>query len=176
MSPLQKQMRDAMVLRGLAARTQQAYVFAVVRLAQHYRRSPDCLSADEVRQFLLVLLNERHRARSTVNQYSCAYRFLYGTVLGRADADVQIPLGKLEQKLPEILSRAELARLFALTRREKARTFLQLASERVNDFATPMLINLLRKCVSFSGRDSPWVWAGLSMPQLADVAVVACDL
>jgi DDE superfamily endonuclease/Phage integrase family/Phage integrase, N-terminal SAM-like domain len=94
---------------------------------QHYRRSPDTLSAEEVQHYLLHLLRERHLARSSVNQYSCACRFLYGTVLGLDGNAFQIPLAPAPQRLPEILSRQELARLFAAAVHQKARTFLMLA-------------------------------------------------
>jgi integrase/recombinase XerD len=127
MTPLRQHMLDALELRGMAMRTREAYIDAVARLARHYRRSPDALSADEVQQYLLHLLRERKLARSSVNQYGCAYRFLYGTVLGRDGAALQIPLAAMPQRLPEILSREELARLFAATRSLKARTFLMTA-------------------------------------------------
>lgn len=127
MSPLRQRMLDALELRGMALRTQESYIGAVSLLARHYKRSPDTLNAEEVRQFLLHLLRERQRSRSTVNQYGCAFRFLYGTVLG-LDADAfHIPLGIAPQRQPEILSRQEIARLFAVTTRLGPRSFLMLA-------------------------------------------------
>ena len=42
-------------LRGLAERTQNAYVRAVRRLAEHYGRSPDQINEEELRQYLLCL-------------------------------------------------------------------------------------------------------------------------
>ena len=127
MSPLRQRMLDALVLRGMAVRTQESYIGAVSLLARHYKRSPDTLNAEEVRQFLLHLLRDRQRSRSTVNQYGSAFRFLYGTVLG-LDGDVfHIPLGIAPQRQPEILSREEIARLFDVTTRLGPRTFLMLA-------------------------------------------------
>jgi len=126
MSPLRQRMLDALVLRGMALRTQEAYIDAVARLARHYRRSPDTLTAEEVQHYLLHLLRERHLSRSSVNQYGCAYRFLYGTVLALDGEAFQIPLAPAPQRLPEILSREELASLFAAAVHQKARTFLML--------------------------------------------------
>ena len=127
MTPLRQRMLDALELRGMAARTREAYIDAVARLARHYGRSPDVLSATEVQQYLLHLLRERHLARSSVNQYGCAYRFLYGSVLGLDGERFQIPLAPAPQRLPEILSRQEIARLFAAACHDKARSFLMLA-------------------------------------------------
>jgi integrase len=120
-------MLDAMVLRGYAPRTQEAYISAVAHLARHYGRSPDTSSAQEVQAYLLHLLRERALSRSSVNQCSCALRFFYGTVLGLDAQAFQIPLGAAPHKLPEILSREELAALFGACTHDKARCFLQLA-------------------------------------------------
>jgi integrase/recombinase XerD len=127
MTPLRQRMLDALELRGHAARTREAYIDAVARLARHYRCSPDALSAEQVQAYLLHLLRDRQLARSSVNQYGCAYRFLYGTVLGLDGDAFQIPLGHATQQLPEILSREEIARLFAAARHSKSRSLLMLA-------------------------------------------------
>jgi len=127
MTPLRQRMLDALILRGMALRTQESYTDAVSRLARHYGRSPDTLSAEQVREFLLHLLRDRQRSRSTVNQYGCAFRFFFGTVLDRDGKQFHIPLGIAPQRLPEILSREEIARLLAATTRLGPRTFLMLA-------------------------------------------------
>ena len=120
-------MLGAMQLRGMAARTQEAYIEAVARLAQYHRCSPDALNAHQVQAYLLHLLNERKLSRSTVNQYGCAFRFLYIQVLERDRGVFQIPLAPAPQRLPEILSRQEIAGLMAAARHPKARTFFMLA-------------------------------------------------
>ena len=63
------------------------------------------------------LLRDRQRSRSTGNQYGCALRFFFGTVLGFDGKQFHIPLGIAPQHLPEILSREEIARLFAAATR-----------------------------------------------------------
>lgn len=49
-----------MTVRGFAPRTHKAYIAAVVKLAKHYRRSPDQL--DEVQAYLAQLIQERKRS------------------------------------------------------------------------------------------------------------------
>lgn len=126
MTPLRQRMIDAMQLRGMAARTQEAYVSAVAALARHYHCSPEQLDSTQVQAYLLHLLRQRRLSRSTINQAGCAFRFLYHTVMQR-EQQVQVPLAKSEQRLPEILSREELARLFACTAAGKPRTVLMTA-------------------------------------------------
>jgi site-specific recombinase XerD len=127
MTKLRQRMLDAMILRGLAKRTQESYVEAVAALAKHHRRSPDQLSDEQVQAYLLHLLQERHLARSSVNQAACAARFLYCEVLGQTERRPQIPLGRREQRLPELLTRAEVAALLEAASCLKARTVLMTA-------------------------------------------------
>ena len=127
MTPLRQRMLDAMVLRGLAARTQESYLCNVEQLARHYHRSPDCLSDEQVQAYLLHLLQERHLSRSSVNQVSCSVRFLVCDVLGQSGRRLQIPLGRSPQRLPEVLSRSEVAALLGAAGTLKARTLLMTA-------------------------------------------------
>ena len=127
MTPLRQRMLDALVLHGMALRTQETYIDAVSGLARHYRRSPERLGAEQVQSYLLYLLRERRLSRSSVNVYGCAFRFLYGRVLGLDGEVFQIPLAAAPQRLPEILSRAEIAQLLACAAQPKARMLLTSA-------------------------------------------------
>ena len=82
MTPLRERMIADMTLAGLAAGTQSAYVQAVRGLAAHYRRSPDQLSEDDVRRYLLNL-RERGVARGTFKTAHFGIRFLYCRTLER---------------------------------------------------------------------------------------------
>ncbi len=58
-------MIEDMQLRGLADKTQDAYLRAVRQLAEYYGKSPDQVSEEELRQDFLYLRNEKEAARST---------------------------------------------------------------------------------------------------------------
>ena len=64
MSPLRMRMIEDMKLAGLSPGTQATYIDAVGKLAAYYRRSPDQLSEEEVRAYILHL-RERGAARGT---------------------------------------------------------------------------------------------------------------
>jgi len=123
---LREQMDDAMVLRGFALRTRESYLAAVKGLAKHYRRAPDLLSTQEVQDYLLHLIVERKLAYASVNQAACACRFLYETVLRRPLTRYDIPMAKVPKTLPRILSRDEVARVFAAASNLRARTLLMV--------------------------------------------------
>lgn len=121
---LREQMNDAMILRGFAARTQEAYLAAVSALAKHYHRSPDLLTTEEIEAYHLHLIVERKLAYSSVNQSTCACRFLFDKVLRRPMSRFDIPMAKVPKSLPRVLSREEVTRLFAAAPNLRARTLL----------------------------------------------------
>ena len=67
MSPLRMRMIEDMKLAGLSPGTQATYIDAVRKLAAYYRRSPDQLSEEEVRAYILHL-RERGAARGTFKE------------------------------------------------------------------------------------------------------------
>ena len=83
MTPLRKRMIDDMTLAGLAPRTQDAYIRAVRGLAGHYCRSPDRISEEEVRRYLLTL-RDHGAARGTFKTAHYGIPFLYRQTLDRA--------------------------------------------------------------------------------------------
>jgi site-specific recombinase XerD len=127
MGTLRKQMEADMVLRGMSERTRESYVAAVAGLAKYYGRSPDQVSEAQVQRYLLHLIEERKLAWSSCNIVVSGLRFLYRTTLKRREAQFDIPRARAPQKLPQILSREEIARLIELTPNPKHRALLMTA-------------------------------------------------
>jgi hypothetical protein len=82
MTPLRCRMIEDMTLAGLAPRSRDIYIKSIRRLAAHYRRSPDELSEEEVRSYL-IRLRDRGVARGTFKVAHYAIQFLYQQTLGR---------------------------------------------------------------------------------------------
>ena len=82
MSPLRQQMIDEMTLAGLSPTTQAIYIKAVLGLATYYHRSPDELSEEQVRSYLLRM-RERGAARGTFKANHYGIQFLYRNALNR---------------------------------------------------------------------------------------------
>jgi integrase/recombinase XerD len=125
MSPLRQRLLDDMQLRRFSPHTQEAYLRAVTRLAQVYQRSPDRLSTEEVRAFLLDLVKRKKVAPSTYNQVRCALAFFYRVTLGRDFALGQIVCQPSAKKLPTVLSPEEVVRFFRAARGLKHRALFQ---------------------------------------------------
>ena len=82
MTPLRQRMIEDMRTAGLAPGTQALYLDAVRHLAAHYHRSPDELSEEEVRAYLLGL-RERGVALGTFKTNHGGIQFLYRWTLDR---------------------------------------------------------------------------------------------
>jgi integrase/recombinase XerD len=124
MNTLRKQMEDAMALRGLAYRTRETYIESVAKLAKFYARRPDEISEAEVQRYLLHLLEERKLAHSSCNVMCSALEFFYRVTLKRRETQFCLPRPKVPGKLPQILSREEVAALIEKTTNLKHRVFL----------------------------------------------------
>lgn len=107
MHPLRQRMVEEMQLRRLAASTQQAYLQAVQHLVRYTGKSPDQVSAEEMRAYFLYLTNEKQLSRSSVMQSICGLKFLYEQVLKQAWTYYAIQQPRRAKKLPVVLSRAE---------------------------------------------------------------------
>jgi len=106
-------MDEELQLRGMRPRTRKTYLYAVRRFAEFHRRRPDQLDREDVRTYLVHLVEERQLSSSSINQSLCALRFLYVEVLRRPEVmeGFRSPK-KRSRRLPVVLSRPELARLF----------------------------------------------------------------
>src|SRR6201981_708051 len=81
MSPLRARMIEDMKLAGLAATTQGIYLQAVRSLAKHYNRSPELLSEEEVRRYLLDIRERNARGSFKPSHYGI--QFFYRNTLGQ---------------------------------------------------------------------------------------------
>ena len=129
MTALRKRMIEDMQLRNFSPHTQEAYLRAVERLAKHYRRSPERITTEETRRYLLHLIRDEHAGYSLYNLVRCGLQFFWRVTLGRGDEDErfeQVPCARDRRRLPVVLSVDEVARLLKVARRPKAKALLMV--------------------------------------------------
>ncbi len=127
MSELRIRMIDNMILRGMSVKTQDSYVRVVAQLATFYNRSPDEIRDEEVQAYLVHLIRKRKLSWSSCNVAVHGLRFFYHQTLGWEKTTFHIPGPRRPSRLPEILSREEVARLFAHTGLPRHRVILMTA-------------------------------------------------
>jgi len=113
MTELRKRMIECLQLRGLSERTQEAYVRAVRQLAEHYHKSPDLITEEELRQYFLYLKNVKHYSRPTTTIAICGLKFFFERTLEKDWTTFNLVRPAPEKKLPVILSLAEVRQILS---------------------------------------------------------------
>lgn len=106
-NPLRRRMLEDMGLRNLAKRTQGEYIHWVGKFARFHKESPGALGMEDVRDYLVHLMEVEGKSPSSFKVASAALRFLYAKTLRRPWALEFIPVPKLEKRLPVVLSPQE---------------------------------------------------------------------
>ena len=124
MSPLRNKMIEAMRMRGFAVRTHQTYLMSVSDLARHYHRCPSTLTREDLEAYFRHLVIERALSPASCRVYLNAVRFLYVEVLRWPSFEVEVTIPKLPQRIPELLTRAEVARILGACNNPKHHALL----------------------------------------------------
>jgi site-specific recombinase XerD len=125
-----KRLRDQMLadlqLSGATQRTQETYLREAGNLAKYFNRSPAELGEDELKEYMLYLMKERHLSEGTFRFYVAALKFLYRTTLKREWAVEKIRYPRAKRKLPIVLDLSEVESLFAVTPNLKHKVILMI--------------------------------------------------
>lgn len=126
MTPLRQTMIQAMRQHGFSPQTQRSYLYVVADLARYYRRSPDRLEVGDLQTYFNYLVQERSLAPASCRLYLHGIRFLFLQVLHWPDFDVDLVLPKRPQRIPELLTRQEVARILGSVQNPKHRALLSV--------------------------------------------------
>jgi len=124
MTPLREKMIDAMRLRGFSPRTHKSYLSAVSQLARYYHQPPDRLTTDQLQDFFLYLVKQRKLSAASCRLYLNGIRFFYLQVLRWPSMAVTLTVPKRPQRIPELLARDEVSRIFTACKNPKHRMML----------------------------------------------------
>jgi integrase/recombinase XerD len=116
MTTLRQRFIEDLQLQGQSDRTQQAYVRAVRMLAEHFNTSPDQLTEAQIRQYFLYVTNVKKWSASTITQALCAIKTFCTVTLQREWHILDLIRPHKDQKLPDVLSHAEVQRLLQAVR------------------------------------------------------------
>ena len=126
MTALRRRMVEDMQLQGLTQGTQHVYVHSVQALAQYYHQAPDQLTEEQVRQFFLHLINEKHVTEGTLRAYRGGIQFFYTATLQRPMPLFNLVAHKRRRRLPVVLSIEEVQRLLGLVESPAVRMCLTM--------------------------------------------------
>lgn len=117
MTILRERMSADMQLRGLAGKTQEAYLRAVCQLAAYCGKPPDQIDEEELRQYFLYLKNEKKASRSACTIAICGIKFFFERTLQREWVTFDLVRPPKSKKLPVVLSREEVRQVLGNLRR-----------------------------------------------------------
>jgi integrase/recombinase XerD len=113
MTPLRQRMLQDMQLRNFSAGTQRSYIHYIAGFATHYGISPDRLGLDDVRNYQLHLIEQKQLSPQSINCFVAAAKFLYTVTLDMPWSEEGFPRMKVPEKLPFVLSVAEVKQFFS---------------------------------------------------------------
>ncbi len=83
MTKLRDQMIQDLQLKGATPQTQNIYLREVGNFAKYFSKSPDEITEEEIKEYLLHLKKDRNLADGTFRFYVAGIKFLYRTTLKR---------------------------------------------------------------------------------------------
>jgi len=111
MTILRERMIEDLQLHGLAKNTQTRYVDAVRHLAEYYRKPPDQITEEELRQYFLYLTKVKQVGTSTLQIALCGIKFFYERTLHKQWTILDLVQPPKEKKLPVVLTIEEVHRI-----------------------------------------------------------------
>jgi len=120
-------MEDDLRLKNYSPHTRLAYLRCARAFAAHFRRSPEEMGGEEIREFLLHLVKVKKIGPVNLRMHVAAIRFLYRVTLGRPQEIAGIQYPKVPVRIPEPLSPEEIELLISSFRSRKHRTIAILA-------------------------------------------------
>jgi integrase/recombinase XerD len=76
MTALRQQFIDYLQSQDMSTRTQTVYVRAVRQLAEYYHLSPEQITDEQIRQYLVYLKEQKQLSEETIMQLFCGIRFM----------------------------------------------------------------------------------------------------
>jgi integrase/recombinase XerD len=125
--PIPEEFIKTLKLRQYSGRTIKTYTEMLKLFMRFYLdRDLDNISDEEIREYLLYLVDRKKVSQSYQNQAINAIKFYYEQVLGRATRKYYLQRPKPEKKLPGVLSEDEVARILRETGNLKHKCILYL--------------------------------------------------
>jgi integrase/recombinase XerD len=124
MNTLRARMIEDLQLHGLSKSTQELYVQAVRHLAEYYRKPPDQITEEELRQYFLHLTKVKKVAPSTLRVALCGIKFFYERTLQRQWTTLELVRPPKEKKLPMVLTLEEVQRILECVHHQRFRVCL----------------------------------------------------
>jgi integrase/recombinase XerD len=127
MKNLREQMLHYMQLKNYSRRTIVCYLSCISCMSRYYKRTPEAISTDDVKEYLYYLIQNKKTSVSIINQIISAYKVLITGVLEKEWFSIKLPRPRREKKLPVVFSKQEVSKIIEHTRNLKHRAIIAFA-------------------------------------------------
>ncbi len=121
---IEKSVRKECERRRYSEKTIKTYLYCIDKFLKNSNKSIDKTSKKDVRLFL-EKLSEKNLAGNTLNVYHMAIKFLFEDVL-RKKMWIDIKYSKVRKKIPTVLTKEEITRLFESIKNKKHKLMIEL--------------------------------------------------
>jgi site-specific recombinase XerD len=111
-------------LAGYSPSIRKVYLGYARLFAKHHMRSPAEIGEEQIRQYLLHVVEDKKISRETYRQIRAAPTFLYSVTLERETEVDHLPVRREELKLPVVLSGTEVEHVIDAVRSPKYRAIV----------------------------------------------------
>ncbi len=109
-------MDKSMQVNGMGESTREAYLRSMRQLVEHYDKAPDIISEDELLDYFIHRQNVTGWSPATMRICYSGVKFFFKHVLKRDWHLLTIAQARRERRLPAVLSRDEVKKIFSLVR------------------------------------------------------------
>jgi site-specific recombinase XerD len=120
-------MRQDLLLAGYRLQTIERYLARAHNFVAYFKRPPTELSAEDVRRYLLHLVEDRHYKPGTMKTVLGGIRFLYAVTLRRPEVVAWFRFPRQARTLPDILGATEVEALLARVEKLQHRALIMAA-------------------------------------------------
>lgn len=120
------ELEETLKLKGYSFKTRKQYMGHISRFASFMNRDISAVDSQEIRKYILFLLDEKQASHTYANQAISALKFLCNEVLMKNTLIESLPRPKKEKKLPDVLSFQDVMKILGALKNEKHTTILFL--------------------------------------------------
>jgi integrase/recombinase XerD len=121
-----KSAEEGLILKGYSPKTREAYLGHIKRFLEGILKDFDQITSDDIRKYLVMLLDEQTKSHSYVNQAISSIKFFFNHVIKSSLIISQLSRPKKESILPDVLSKEEVAGILQAVKNRKHQAILCL--------------------------------------------------
>lgn len=120
-------MKEELTLKGYSYKTIKSYLGHIRRFTNFIGKQLNEITANDIKRYVLYLINDKEISHSFANQTISAIKFLWTFILHMPENELEhFPRPLKERKLPNVLSKEDVLRILNIVQNEKHKSILFL--------------------------------------------------